>query len=397
MPISGKIKINVNSSASEFEGSDKVQSLDSRLALRKKKVESEQPEIEISEFSFVLLNHNRFLQGRLSLNTPGSVWQSEMIKFTANSSETQKFAEFPSECTETKQCAGIIGKHRSSLQRNNLLYGRAISNLGTGTERTKTGLAMPESVLTDGESLPLINSQSVAKRTINAAEVNNDFSFAQTKDNGIVNSDTTLVRNNSISFSRQPMLAGSLKKILQEQEQENIKQYDKHNIEIDYIDSKSRYIQSELSQNIQSELSQNIQSELSQKTKKNLKKNQTTTIWNHHVGNQVLLNDVNYNIRSLNDNRIPGENLIFEQLNLFQQMVMNMSNPLLQGMVYRFNLKNYKKDYVVVTKEDSGEYIFDSSSEDVFNLLSLNAKYLQLSNWTLKYSDEKSICSKQMV
>lgn len=378
MPISGKIEINVIPSASEIECSDKIQSLDSRLALRKKKhEESAQPEISV--FPSILLNQNRFPQGRFSLNTPNRVCKSETEKFTANSPDAQELAEFTSECIETKQCAGIIDKHLFSLQRNKLLHGRMTPGSGTGTESLKTGSIRPESVPAYGEALPLINSRSVAKHTTNATEVNNDFISEQTKDNATVNSDTALIRNDTIPISRQPVLAGSLKEILQEQE--NVKPLDKHEIEINRIDSKSRY----------------VQSELGQKAKKNLKKNQTTTIWNPHFGNQVLLNEQNYNIQPLNDNQASGESSMFEQLNMFQQVVMNMSNPLSQGMVYRFNLRNYKKDYVVVTKEDSGEYVFDSSSEGVFNLLSLNAKYLKLSNWTLKYNDEKSICSNQIV
>ncbi|HHN6585317.1 TPA: hypothetical protein ACP61A_004363 [Escherichia coli] len=380
MPISGKVKINVIPSASKFECSDKVQSLDSRLALRKKKhTESEQP--EISGFPYVLLNQNRFTQGRVSLNTPNDVCKSETTKFTANSPDIQELAEFASECTETKQCTGIIDKPLSFLQRNKLLHGRITPVSDAGTESLKTGSVRPESAPANGGSLPLINSSSFAEHTTNTAEVNNDFSSAQTKDNATVNSNTALIRNDTISISRQPVFAGSLKEILQEQE--NVKSFDKHEIEINHIDIKSQYVQSELSQT----------------TKKNLKKNQTTTIWNPHFGNQVLLNEQNYNLQPLNDSQVSGESSMFEQLNMFQQVVMNTSNPLLQGMVYRFNLRNYKKDkdYVVVTKEDSGEYVFDSSSKDVFNLLSLNAKYLKLSNWTLKYNDEISIFSNQIM
>lgn len=367
MPITGKIKRNVIPSVPIIECSDKIQSLDSRLALRKKKhKESKQP--EISDFPYVLLNQNRFPQERLSLNTPNGVCKSETVKFTTNSPDAQELAEFASECTETKQCAGIIDKYLFSLQRNKLLH--------VSAESLKTGSVRPESAPVYGGTLPLINSRSVTKHTTNATEVNNGFISAQTRDNATVNYDTALIRNDTIPISRQPVLAGSLKEILQEQE--NIKPFDKHEIEINRIDSKSQYVQSELSQKVK-------------------KKNQTTTIWNPHFGNQVLLNEQNYIIQPLNDNQASGESLMFEQLNMFQQVVMNMSNPLLQGMVYRFNLRNYKKDYVVVTKEDSGEYVFDSSSEGVFNLLSLNAKYLKLSNWTLKYNDEKSICSNQIV
>ncbi|ELX1912726.1 hypothetical protein ONM75_003564 [Escherichia coli] len=298
------------------------------------------------------------------MNTPNRGCKSETEKFTANSPDAQELAEFTSECTETKQCAGIIDKHLFSLQRNKLLHGKMTpgSGSGSGTERLKTGSIRPESVPAYGEALPLINSRSVAKHTTNATEVNNDFISEQTKDNATVNSDTALIRNHTIPISRQPVLAGSLNEILQEQE--NVKP---------------------------------LESELGQKAKKNLKKNQTTTIWNPHFGNQVLLNEQNHNIQPLNDNQASGESSMFEQLNMFQQVIMNMSNPLLQGMVYRFYLRNYKEDYVVVTKEDSGEYVFDTSSEDVFNLLSLNAKYLKLSSWTLKYKDEKSICSNQIV
>ncbi len=376
MPISGKIEINVIPSVSEIECSDKIQSLDSRLALRKKKhEESEQP--EISGFPYILLNQNRFSQGRFSLNTSNGVGRSETAKFTAHSPDTQELAEFASECAKTKQCAGIIDKHLFSLQRNKLLHGRTTLGSGNGTESLKTGSVRSESAQAYG--VPLINSRSVAKHTTNATEVNNDFISVQAKDNATVNSDTPLIRNQKISIFRRPMLAGSLKENLQEQE--NVKPLDMHEIGINRIDSKSQY----------------VQSELSQKAKKNLKKNQTTTIWNSHFYNQVLLNKQNYNIQPLNDNQPSGEGSMFEQLNMFQQVVMNMSNPLLQGMVYHFNLRNYKKDYVIVTKEDSGEYVFDSASESVFNLLSLNAKYLKLNNWTLKYNDEQFICSNQIV
>ena len=403
MPISGKIEINVIPSVSEIECSDKIQSLDSRLALRKKKhEESEQP--EISGFPYILLNQNRFSQGRFSLNTSNGVGRSETAKFTAHSPDTQELAEFASECAKTKQCAGIIDKHLFSLQRNKLLHGRTTLGSGNGTESLKTGAVRSESAQAYGrttlgsgngtESLktgsvrsesaqaygvPLINSRSVAKHTTNATEVNNDFISVQAKDNATVNFDIPLIRNQKISIFRRPMLAGSLKENLQEQE--NVKPLDMHEIGINRIDSKSQY----------------VQSELSQKAKKNLKKNQTTTIWNSHFYNQVLLNKQNYNIQPLNDNQPSGEGSMFEQLNMFQQVVMNMSNPLLQGMVYHFNLRNYKKDYVIVTKEDSGEYVFDSASESVFNLLSLNAKYLKLNNWTLKYNDEQFICSNQIV
>ena len=376
MPISGKIEINVIPSVSEIECSDKIQSLDSRLALRKKKhEESEQP--EISGFPYILLNQNRFSQERFSLNTSNGVGKSETGKFTAHSPDTQELAEFASECAKTKQCAGIIDKHLFSLQRNKLLHGRTTLGSGNGTESLKTGSVRSESAQAYG--VPLINSRSVAKHTTNATEVNNDFISVQAKDNATVNSDTSLIRNQEISISRRPVLAGSLKENLQEQE--NVKPLDMHEIGINRIDSKSQY----------------VQSELSQKAKKNLKKNQTTTIWNSHFYNQVLLNKQNYNIQPLNDNQPSGEGSMFEQLNMFQQVVMNMSNPLLQGMVYHFNLRNYKKDYVIVTKEDSGEYVFESASESVFNLLSLNAKYLKLSNWTLKYNDEQFICSNQIV
>lgn len=376
MPISGKIEINVIPSVSEIECSDKIQSLDSRLALRKKKhEESEQP--EISGFPYILLNQNRFSQERFSLNTSNGVGKSETAKFTAHSPDTQELAEFASECAKTKQCAGIIDKHLFSLQRNKLLHGRTTLGSGNGTESLKTGSVRSESAQAYG--VPLINSRSVAKHTTNATEVNNDFISVQAKDNATVNSDTSLIRNQEISISRRPVLAGSLKENLQEQE--NVKPLDMHEIGINRIDSKSQY----------------VQSELSQKAKKNLKKNQTTTIWNSHFYNQVLLNKQNYNIQPLNDNQPSGEGSMFEQLNMFQQVVMNMSNPLLQGMVYHFNLRNYKKDYVIVTKEDSGEYVFESASESVFNLLSLNAKYLKLSNWTLKYNDEQFICSNQIV
>lgn len=376
MPISGKIEINVIPSVSEIEYSDKIQSLDSRLALRKKKHE-ESEQSEISGFPYILLNQNRFSQGRFSLNTSNGVGRSETAKFTAHSPDTQELAEFASECAKTKQCAGIIDKHLFSLQRNKLLHGRTTLGSGNGTESLKTGSVSSESAQAYG--VPLINSRSVAKHTTNATEVNNDFISVQAKDNATVNFDTPLIRNQKISIFRRPMLAGSLKENLQEQE--NVKPLDMHEIGINRIDSKSQY----------------VQSELSQKAKKNLKKNQTTTIWNSHFYNQVLLNKQNYNIQPLNDNQPLGEGSMFEQLNMFQQVVMNMSNPLLQGMVYHFNLRNYKKDYVIVTKEDSGEYVFDSASESVFNLLSLNAKYLKLNNWTLKYNDEQFICSNQIV
>lgn len=378
MPISGKVKINVIPSATKFECSDKVKSLDSRLALRKKKYgESEQP--EISGFPYVLFNQNRFPQGRLLLNTPNDVCKSETIKFTVNSLDTQELAKFSSEFTEKKQCTGIIDKHLFFLQSNKLLHGRTTPVSVTGTESLKTGSIRSEFTPAYGGSLPLIGSRSFAKHTRNAAEVNNDFSSAQTQDNATANSNTALTKNDKISISIQPVFANSLKEILQEQE--NVKSFDKHEIEINHIDSKF----------------QHVQSELSQTTKKNLKKNQTTTIWNPHFGNQVLFNEQNYNIQSLNDSQVSGESSMFEQLNMFQQVVMNMSNPLLQGMVYRFNIKNYKKDYVFVTKEDSGEYVFDSSSEGVFNLLSLNAKYLKLSSWTLKYNDKTFIFNNQIV
>ncbi|EPC6732827.1 hypothetical protein ACRZ9H_004288, partial [Escherichia coli O51:H10] len=102
------------------------------MCVRKKKhEESAQPEISV--FPFILLNQNRFPQGRFSLNTPNRGCKSETEKFTANSPDAQELAEFTSECTETKQCAGIIDKHLFSLQRNKLLHGKMTPGSGSGS------------------------------------------------------------------------------------------------------------------------------------------------------------------------------------------------------------------------------------------------------------------------
>ncbi|TKU24778.1 hypothetical protein [Citrobacter sp. wls826] len=285
-------KISTTPLMSNFEHSDSIKSLDSRLAIRKKKSE-ESEQAGLLGCSYFFWEVNEHIQKQLSLKHGGGTWESGRTMISDGGSESSKLITDEKFSNLVKnECSS---KEEHLMRRNNKLE----SDFLTVSKDSHT----------------------------NKIESMSNFSLGM---------DGQIDQN------------------------------------------KSHFLYSELDTEREA---------FNKLHKKKLTRNKVSIEWSPLLDNKSNVNALNYNIQPLKENFASEENLFFRQLNTLQQMVMSMSSPVLQGLIYRFNLKKYQKEYVVVTKDHSGKYIFDSSSENVFSLLSTNTKNLKLNSWTLKYKD----------